>query len=119
MSNLINTETHYWTSYYIFDSSTKDGKPFVNRIADVDVAIYPMDDDAFKDGFADDFFVMDTRTNELLPASKELEAKIIAQIKEERPQEWREIRAMGAANRKAYIDGEKADMEREERREET
>jgi hypothetical protein len=101
--------SHHFTTYYINDASVKDGKPIVNRIAEVEVVIYPMDDDAMKDGIADDVFVTDTRTSELVYPSKQLEALIIAQIKEERPQEWSEIRALGAANAKAYSLDRKVD----------
>ena len=100
MTNQLDPTTTHFTIYYITDGST--------RIAEASVAIYPMDDDAFIDGTADDVLIEDTRNLSLHSVSKELARKIIEQIKTERPDEWKEIRAMGARNCASKIAEDKA-----------
>ncbi len=108
MVNKHDPETHHFTNYFIMDGSIRNGNPFINVIAEVEVIIYPMNDEAFPDGTADDVMVT-TDQGEIVGASSELSKLIIAQIKDERPQEWTAIREMGERNRKGKVDDDLGD----------
>lgn len=111
----IDTESHHFTQVYLYDGSpASEDDMSVPRIAELNVAIYPMDDDAFKDGIADDVLIEDIRTGEYVGAGKNLSKLIMEELKK-RTDEWSEIRALGAANCKSYIEERRVDEALEDR----
>ena len=116
MNKQLDPSTHYFTTIYVNDGEARDEDDMsVTRIAEINVAIYPMDDEAFAFGYADDVLVEDTRTGEYRTASKKLSKYIFSDLQKHRPSEWAEIRAMGASNSKALSESQRIDEQIEDR----